>query len=563
MILEKKDPIVEYYNKIEKGEIVACESIKKLYKNIIMPILENKDPKYEYDPRVGDVFAFFCSNYIIQTEAPFNGEPLKLLLYQRATFNALLGIRERETKRPRFTEFFYSMAKKNGKTAVISAFLLFQMARIKGINLYGIANSGEQAATIWRQMKEYIENNAEVFKDYKGKVFPSKQIQGNNNTFTALTSNPRTKDGFNVHTAVFDEIHEQDTEMYGVINRGISTHLLSNNTPLIILISTAGFMRFGLYDELYKRSMLILNKESKEETLLPVIYEQDNEEEIKDPKNWEKSNPSLEKIKSAEYLKKELIKGEANKEEMFETLVKDFNIKIKDTEKQWLTFKELDNKQIYTPEQLNKIKEPRVYGGFDLSKSNDLTAFTTMFIDEKNKKKVVETMYFITEEYIEKNKQTQEKGIPWEVWIAKGLAVVSGKHIINYLDVFNYIINKAKKENYIYEHIFYDPWSSNYLIHALITEGFLEDKTLIKIRQGAKTLSIPIDYMGRDIKEKTLIYQNNPITKWCLSNCVLEYDKNENKKLKKANYYRKIDGAASILNIYAGLVLKGANDGNF
>lgn len=555
--MKKEDAIITYYKKIEKGEIVACDKIKKLYKNIIIPIVEGNDKFYEYDSKVGDVFAFFCSNYIIQNEAPFNGEPLNLLLYQRATFNALLGIRERETKRPRFTEFFFTMAKKNGKTALISAFLLFQMVRYKGINLYGIANSGEQASTIWKQIKDYIENNAEVFKEYKSRIFPSKQIYGNKNLFSALTSNARTKDGFNVHTAVFDEIHEQDMEMYGVINRGISTHLLSNNTPLIILISTAGFMRFGLYDDLYKRAENILNGKSKEKSLFPVIYEQDKEEEIYNKKMWVKSNPSIGKIKAFEYLEKEIIKGENNKDELYETMIKDFNIKIKDIEDQWLTYKELENKEFYTPPELEKIKYPRVFGGFDLSKSNDLTAFTTLFIDEKNNKKVAETMYFITEDYLEKNKNTQEKGLPWDVWLKNGYAKISGKHIINYMDVYNYIIDKAINKNYIYENIFYDPWSSNYLIHALITAGFKEDKTLIKIRQGAKTLSIPIDYMGRDIKEKRLVYQNNPITKWCLSNCVLEYDKNENKKLKKANKDRKIDGVASILNIYAGLMNKG------
>lgn len=556
-MIKKEDAIITYYKQIENGEVVVCEKIKKLYKKIIIPIVEDKDSFYEYDPKVGDVFAFFCSNYIIQTEAPFNGKPLDLLLYQRATFNALLGIRERETKKPRFTEFFFTMAKKNGKTALISAFLLFQMVRLKGINLYGIANSGEQASTIWKQIKQYIENSPEIFKNYKSRIFPSKQIYGNNNLFSALTNNARTKDGFNVHTAVFDEIHEQDMEMYGVINRGVSTHLLSNNTPLIILISTAGFMRFGLYDDLYKRAVNILNGKSKEATLFPVIYEQDKEEEIYNKKMWEKSNPSIGKIKAFEYLEKELIKGKNNKDELYETMIKDFNIKIKDIEDQWLTYKELENKEIYTNEELERIKAPRVFGGFDLSKSNDLTAFTTLFIDEKNNKKVAETMYFITEDYLQQNKNTQEKGLPWEVWIKNGYAKISGKHIIDYMDVYNYIIDKALKNNYVYENIFYDPWSSNYLIHALINAGFKEDKTLIKIRQGAKTLSIPIDYMGRDIKEKRLVYQNNPITKWCLSNCVLEYDKNENKKLKKANRDRKIDGVASILNIYAGLMNKG------
>ena len=69
--------------------------------------------------------------------------------------------------------------------------------------------------------------------------------------------------------------------------------------------------------------------------------------------------------------------------------------------------------------------------------------------------------------------------------------------------------------------------------------------------QGKKTLSSPMKSLGADIKAKRIIYNNNPILKWCMYNTSIDVDKNDNiQPCKGKQATRRIDGLASLLNAY-------------
>ena len=51
--------------------------------------------------------------------------------------------------------------------------------------------------------------------------------------------------------------------------------------------------------------------------------------------------------------------------------------------------------------------------------------------------------------------------------------------------------------------------------------------------------------LGADLEAKKIIYNNNPILKWCLSNTSVDIDKNNNIQPSKGNNQRRrIDGTA-------------------
>lgn len=62
--------------------------------------------------------------------------------------------------------------------------------------------------------------------------------------------------------------------------------------------------------------------------------------------------------------------------------------------------------------------------------------------------------------------------------------------------------------------------------------------------------------LGADLEAKKVVYNNNPITKWCLSNTSIEIDKNGNIQPIKSNQRRRIDGLAAMLNAYVVLQQK-------
>jgi phage terminase large subunit-like protein len=81
-------------------------------------------------------------------------------------------------------------------------------------------------------------------------------------------------------------------------------------------------------------------------------------------------------------------------------------------------------------------------------------------------------------------------------------------------------------------------------------EGFKLDP----VRQGAQTMSIPMKELKADLMAKNLNYNNNPITKWCLSNTVIKSDDNENiRPVKGKNQKQRIDGTVSLIDAYVAL----------
>jgi phage terminase large subunit-like protein len=99
--------------------------------------------------------------------------------------------------------------------------------------------------------------------------------------------------------------------------------------------------------------------------------------------------------------------------------------------------------------------------------------------------------------------------------------------------------------------IYFDAWSATYWRQEMEAEGF----KMVPVRQGAKTLSLPMQQLGADLAAKKVNYNNHPILKWCLSNTGVVEDRNGNIVPAKAQIAKqKIDGTASLLNAYVGLM---------
>ncbi len=71
------------------------------------------------------------------------------------------------------------------------------------------------------------------------------------------------------------------------------------------------------------------------------------------------------------------------------------------------------------------------------------------------------------------------------------------------------------------------------------------------IIQGPKTFSGPMANFRADLASGNVVYNNNPILKWCLSNAAIKTDSNNNIALVKTSKpTRRIDGVASLMDAY-------------
>jgi phage terminase large subunit-like protein len=95
----------------------------------------------------------------------------------------------------------------------------------------------------------------------------------------------------------------------------------------------------------------------------------------------------------------------------------------------------------------------------------------------------------------------------------------------------------------------YDSWSAKYWVEEM--EGYFGKECMRPVIQGKKTLSSPMKSLGADLESKLIIYNNNPVTKWCLTNTAVDVDRNDNiQPIKTSHQRRRIDGLAAMLNAY-------------
>jgi phage terminase large subunit-like protein len=162
-------------------------------------------------------------------------------------------------------------------------------------------------------------------------------------------------------------------------------------------------------------------------------------------------------------------------------------------------------------------------------------------------------MYWMPED---KYKEFVNSKIPYRQWVERGLIRLCPGNSIDFQMVSEYAYQEMSiKRGITYIKIHYDAYSAIYLVKEMGSLGF-SDRCMVRTQQGFKTLSIPMQTMELYLKQHRVVYNNNPVTKWCLSNVELVKDRLGNYMPTKidAAKERKIDGAATMINCFVGFV---------
>jgi len=571
-----KYPIEEYTSKIKSGEIIACDKIIRVYCDILKPIVAGEDPRFYFDPRPGQKFADFCSKLCKQSKAPFAGKPLDLLLWQKAKYDALLGIKCTDTKLRRFDECFNPVSRKNGKSTEAASFDLYMCTDCHGAEVYNVANSFPQGMHLWNESKSMIRKSEWLSRHFKATVAPPPTIRLEefDSIFSVFTNNDDTKDGYNISCASIDEAHELDRGIYDVIRQGTGSRL----DPVINIITTAGFVRDGFYDAEYATCVEVLNNPESLLSLLPLIYELDSEKEMNDERMWIKANPSIGVIKPFAYIRKQISRAKIDLGYLNTVKVKDFNL-VGIQGLSWLRAEDIERgalgpytkQEIEDPKFLDQFDGTLVIGCYDLSKTTDITAYVILLFDPKKMCVIIKPMFWVTQAFLKSDWFTADKSAAsWLLWIKQGYVRVCstvtetkdgrtvnlGESTINYHEVSDYISDEFEKHNYIFSKMMYDPWSALYLKYDIAGKGWSCDaKGAVQepVPQNFKNLSAPTQLLASYLHDGRICYLNNPVMKLMFSKCSIVVDDNGNIMLKKAGFQsmNKIDGPACTVDGFA------------
>lgn len=536
--IHKSSYLLDYYGKIKSGEIVAGQELIQQLERLIEDL---SNPEYEYDTSEADFKMRFIERFIRHTKNPFHGLPFVLELWEKALIEAFYSFKFKDTGLRRFKKLILLIARKNGKSTLCAALALTElMCGAGGTDIVCSSNDDAQADIIFQE----INNMREKF-DPKGKR-THKNLTGiynlkNKSTIKKLSDRTRNKEGRNIDVGILDEVHEMKNN---VIGKTIEQSQSTKDEPVLLMITTEGFVTDGYLDSELRYARAVLEGDLEDPTILVWLYTQDSEAEIwQDERSWQKSNPGLGVIKKPQYLRDQLRKAQQDKAERVYTLAKDFNIKQNNAQA-WLLENEYTNESTFNIDDLHGSV---AIGGVDLSETTDLTCAKAMILRPDSNVKYVISKYFIPETKIEAGEMEDKKN--YLDWARQGLVDVSPGNENDFSRITAWFVSLYKTYNIRMFKVGYDNALAKFWVREMEEIGF----DMERVNMDKNTLSSPMRLVEADLRSRLINYNNNPIDKWCFGNTALKIDNLGLIMPVKVNdaRNRRIDGALSQIICHA------------
>lgn len=529
--------IVEYYDKIERGQIIAGKWIKKIYKILVDGI---KSGDWDFDAKKANKAIQFIENFCHHSKG--RNDLFKLELWQKAIISAIFGILDKKTHRRQFREIFLLVGRKNGKSLFAAAIMAY-VAYIDGeygSELYCLAPKLDQADIVYDsfyKITQAEEELAEVTKKRRSDIY----IAELNTTIKKIAFNAKKADGFNPTMTTNDEMEawpgDQGLKQYEVMVSGTG----ARTEPITLSTSTAGYVNDGIFDELMKRSTAFLKGSSKERRLLPFLYMIDDLEKWNTKEELAKANPNLGVSVQWEFFEEQIAITLQSLSKKAEFMTKYCNIK-QNSSIAWLDY-ETVAKAAGQPYTLDDFRGCYCVAGIDLSRTTDLTAVSLVI--EKGGKNHIITQFFMPQERY--NVAIDEEGVPYNIFKEQGYLTISGEHQVNYKDVFAWFVRLIKEYKIRPLKVGYDRYCAGYLVEEMKESGFHMDD----VYQGTNLTPVLNTFEG-DLKDGMYSVGENNLLKSHLLNVAVQIQTDDSRmKPVKIEKRAHIDGAVSVFDALA------------
>ena len=533
--------ITAYNSLIQSGEIVASRRVKRVYARLAAATADTSG-QYIFDEARASRPIAFIERFCKHSKGEWAGQSISLELFQKAYIQALYGFVERSTGCRQYRESFFLVGRKNGKSTLLAGLALYMLTSDGegGAEVYSTATKYAQARLLFDEAHNMIKQSpalARHFRKRKNDLYYTPAMA----KFQPLARNSDTLDGLNASFVIMDELHGvKDRNLYEVMRQSQS----ARRQPLMIMITTAGTVRECIFDDMYSYAAGVADGAITDPHFLPVLYELDDRSEWTDPAAWIKANPALGAIKKLDDLTAKVERAKQNRNELSGVLCKEFNVR-ETVKTAWLSFDDINNEQTFNLEQ---FRGAYCIGGVDLSITTDLTCASLLLMKRGDDRKYIVQMYWLPADRLQE--RVQQDKIPYDKWFDRGLLRLCAGNSINYSDVTAWFVETVKQYDLFPAWVYYDSYSARYFVEEMQMQGF----NMVRCIQGAKTLSLPMQMLGADLQAHKVIYNNNPVLKWCLTNTGVQTDRNGNiVPIKNQSPKQRIDGAAALLDCYVGL----------
>lgn len=545
------DPGTQYARKVVNGEIIAGKKVIKACHRHLND-LEKEDFDYVYLPERAEIAVKFME--ILPDIS--TGQSVEMAEFQKFIIYSLYGwFRKDDNKLRRFNKALISMARKNGKSFLISGPAIFELLAgknpIQNRQIYCTAQSREQASIVFNMVVQRLDGLLSQSKAIRDSVRKVRNEINHIPSYSVLK--PLSKDTGNINglaptLSILDEYGASSSnEMMEVLESGT---ILQKNA-LSLIISTAYFdLNSPMYAQEYVYGDKLLDGKVTNDNYFVLVYEQDNEKEIYNEDMWVKSNPLLEVESIKETLLRNLrskLNEAIEKNDLLGTIVKNFNIWKQGSENSFLPAREW---QACETDPINKYNRD-VFLGLDLSRTDDLTALYEIYPLADNKFWVDGHSFVATVEGL--NAKSQRDKIDYELLISKGYATETNMKsgFINITQVVHYAADLIMRFNLNVQAFCYDSWHIANFISEWEKLYPELDIPFVEVPQNYKYLSEPIKQFRMSVYERNMLHSNNPLLNIAINNAVIKYDNNANMMLDKQKNREKIDPIVATVTAFS------------
>lgn len=516
----------DYANNVINGKIITSKYVRLACERFLK-WMDRPDLEFRTD-KVDKVVNFISK--LKHYTGKSNGLPFILSDWQFFIVENIFGWYYKDTNKRVIKNCYIEVARKQGKTALLSAIALYAMIADgeNGAEIDCIANSRQQAKILFDTAANFadsIDKKHKYIKPYRDKI----KFDATKSFTQVLSSDAATLDGFNAYVFVEDELHAaKDSKLYDVLK---SSQGMREN-PLAVCITSAGFNKFSFCYQMRNTCIEILSGIKEDDSQFAAIYCIDEGDDWTDPNVWIKSSPNMDITVTKEYLEEQVTQAKNNPSLEVGVRTKNFG-EWCDTQDVWISNDFL--LQCTDKIDLDMFKEQTAYVGVDLAAVSDLTAVSLMI--PYNGKYYFTTKYYLPYSALTDNSNSEI----YKEWKRQGFLTVTPGNVTDY----DYILTDLLKwnDNVYIGKIAYDSYNATQWAIDATTAGL----PLEPYSQSLANFNKPTKEIERLIKMKRVVIDNNPITRFCFSNVVLKRDHNENIKPNKATNQNKIDGCISMI----------------
>lgn len=512
---------------------LTASSIPKIDK---IPVLANDELAISqgcyYDDSAAERIVQFFEKFLRHSKGQFQGKRFKLLPWQEfEVIRPLYGWKKKDGSR-RFRHAHIEVVKKVGKSTLCSGLSLYHLIADKepGAEIINASGSKEQASIVFNEALNMVDSSPQICRrvivraSKKEIVYPKTK-----SWYKVIASDAKLQEGLNCSAIIIDELHTftnrklWDTLYYaGAMRR----------QPLTIVITTAGDDdETTLYADQHRYAESIIEGIIPDTEFFAYIRKADPDDDIQDPKTWEKACPSIGETISYENYQQSALEA-VNNPNMYNSFLR-YRLNIRASkESRWLpddAWQACEHKERSSPEPGDIC-----YGGMDLSHSLDIGGYLLYFPE---KKFPLPRLWAVRSKYGERAKQRTK----YEIWERLGLLTMVDREALDYKIIKDQLDEDDKTYNI--KKIGCDPWNAVQFSLELSEDGY----TVEKYRQGYSTMTGPMKEIERMVMQHELVHHGNQILRWMLSNVVIETDINKNIRPAKKKSQQSIDGIVMLI----------------